>query len=89
MKLDYTSVDDKGIAAAGKTSLQLTELSLDTTNVTDKSVPISAQAMAGLRSLNLYHTYVTEKGVLDVKAALPGAVVVFDRDSSLPNRRSG
>jgi len=31
---------------------------------------------------------VTEKGMRDLKAAVPACEIVFDRDSSLPNRRS-
>jgi hypothetical protein len=86
VKLDYTSVDDKGLEFL-KTLPNVRELSLDTTNVTD----IGAQAlksMTGLKSLNLYHTLVTEKGMQDLKAALPSCEIVFDRDSARPNRRS-
>jgi len=43
--------------------------------------------MVNLRSLSLYHTLVSEKGYEQLKAALPDCRIVFDRDSSLPNRR--
>src|SRR5262245_21892683 len=43
--------------------------------------------MANLRFLNLYHTMVTEKGYEQLKVALPACQIIFDRDSSLPNRR--
>jgi hypothetical protein len=55
--------------------------------VTDNGVP-ALKSMIGLKSLNLYHTFVTEKGMQDLKTALPSCVIVFDRDSSLPSRRS-
>ena len=50
--------------------------------------PSILQAMAGLKALNLYHTFVTEKGWQEIKSALPGCEIVFDRDSGLPDRRS-
>ena len=46
------------------------------------------EVMSGLKTLNLYHTLVTEKGMRELKASLPSCEIVFDRDSSLPNRRS-
>jgi hypothetical protein len=65
---------------------RLRELRLDSTNVSDAGLA-SLRAMTELRSLNLYHTRVTEKGYEELKTALPGCQIVFDRDSSQPNRR--
>jgi len=86
LKLDYTSLDDKGVEFL-KTLPHLRELSLDATNLTDKGAE-GLQAMAGLKALNLYHTLVTEKGLQSLKAVLPQCAVVFDRDSALPTRRA-
>jgi hypothetical protein len=44
--------------------------------------------MASLKELNLYHTLVTDQGFKDLKAALPGCEIVYERDSALSNRRS-
>lgn len=85
LNLDYTSVDDKALELL-KTLPRLRELRLDSTDVTDAGV-VSLQTMATLRSLSLYHTLVTEKGYEQLKAELPDCRIVFDRDSSLPNRR--
>jgi hypothetical protein len=85
LRLDYTSLDDNGIASL-KTLPQLRELSLDATGVTDQGVQ-ALESMAGLKHLNLYHTLVTEKGIQELKTALPECRIVFDRDSALPNRR--
>jgi len=43
--------------------------------------------MTTLRLLNLYHTLVTEAGHASLKKALPDCKIVWDRESSLPNRR--
>jgi hypothetical protein len=86
VKLDYTAVDDKGVEFL-KTLPELRELTLDTTNITDKGAQ-ALKSAGGLKSLNLYHTLVTEKGISELKAGLPTCEIVFDRDSSLPNRRS-
>ena len=86
MKLDYTSIDDKAVEFL-KTLPAVSELSLDTTNVTDTGAQ-TLKSMSGLKTLNLYHTLVTEKGARELIAALPSCKIVFDRDSSLPNRRS-
>ena len=86
MKLDYTSVGDKGLESL-KTLPKLRELSLDSTGVTDKGAD-TLKTMAGLKVLNLYHTLVTEKGFGELKTALPDCKIVFDRDSALPNRRT-
>ena len=85
MKLDYTSVDDAGLASLQPLT-QLRELSLDTVNITDKSVPL-LKSFAKLQNLNLYHTYVTDKAELEIQTALPSCKIVYDRDSSLANRR--
>ena len=61
-------------------------LSLDSTHVTDKSANQLRQ-FTKLKTLNLYHTLVTPKGYAELKAALPGCRIIWDPDSSLPNRR--
>ena len=42
---------------------------------------------AKLKSLNLYHTLVTQKGYAELKSALHDCNIIWDADSSLPNRR--
>jgi hypothetical protein len=54
--------------------------------ITDAGVE-NLKSMSGLKVLNLYHTLVTEKGLAQLKAALPGCGITFDRDSALPARR--
>jgi hypothetical protein len=44
-------------------------------------------AHGSLTVLNLYHTLVTQKGYDSLRTALPACRIVWDRDSSLPNRR--
>jgi len=61
-------------------------LSLDSTHVTDKSARQLGQ-WAKLKSLNLYHTLVTQKGYSELKSALHDCQIIWDPDSSLPNRR--
>ena len=86
VKLDYTSVDDKGLGPLlGLPHLR--ELSLDSTGVTDKAAP-ELKSISSLTALNLYHTLITEKGLGELKGALPSCAILFDRDSALPSRRS-
>jgi hypothetical protein len=85
LKLDYTSVDDKGVESLKKLS-QLEELSMDTTGITDEGAKLLA-TMKSLKRLNIYHTFVTEKAMKELQAALPDCNIVYDRDSSQPNRR--
>ena len=54
--------------------------------ITDQGVP-DLKAMPELKVLNLYHTLVTEKGWTELKAALPGCNITFERDSASPARR--
>ena len=65
---------------------KLESLSLDSTQVTDKSASV-VRGFRGLTSLNLYLTLVTDKGLEQVRSALPHCHVIFDAESSLPNRR--
>jgi hypothetical protein len=76
----------KGLAvlAAGLKSLE--ELRLDTANLDDSAAPVLA-SMPNLKYVNLYHTMLTDKGYEALKQARPGLRVVYDRESSLPNRR--
>jgi hypothetical protein len=64
----------------------LSELLLDTAGITDAGLePLRTQA--NLKVLNLYHTLVTQKGFDSLRSALPACRIIWDRDSSLPNRR--
>lgn len=85
LRLDYTTIDDAGVAKFQALS-GLRELSLDSASLTDGAIP-ALSAMKGLKRLNLYHTMVTEEGHRKLRDALPQAEIVWDRDSSLPNRR--
>ncbi len=86
LDLDYTTVSDKGLGILRQALPHLVELTLDSANVSDASVE-TLRGMPGLRVLNLYHTLVTEKGFENLKKTLPECRIIFDRDSSLPNRR--
>jgi Leucine-rich repeat (LRR) protein len=85
LNLNYTQVTDAGLATL-KQLPALQDLALDTGAITDKGLDTLA-TMTNLRRLNLYHTLVTEAGQKRLQAALPACRIVFDRDSSLPNRR--
>src|SRR5262249_46471833 len=84
LDLDYTAVTDKGIAHLK--SMPLAELRLDSAGITDAGAE-QLHCMASLQFLNLYHTLVTEQCYRVLAAALPQCKIVWDRDSSLPNRR--
>jgi hypothetical protein len=62
------------------------DLSLDTGNITDAGAEVLSK-MTTLKRLNLYHTLVSEKAYETLKRSLPECTIVYDRDSSLPNRR--
>jgi tRNA U38,U39,U40 pseudouridine synthase TruA len=78
-------VTDTGIATL-KALTNLADLDLDSAGVTDAGID-ALQAHASLKVLNLYHTLVTEKGYAKLKTGLPECRIVWDRDSSMPNRR--
>ena len=84
LNLDYTAVTDKGMAYLKL--LPLAELRLDSAGITDAGAE-QLKSMASLKVLNLYHTLVTEDAYRALAAALPQCKIVWDRDSSLPNRR--
>ncbi len=86
LNLDYTGITDKGVAALAEALPDIETLRLDTGNITDASVPVLSR-LKKLRELNLYHTLVTQEGFDKLKAALPETRIIWDRDSSLPNRR--
>jgi dihydroorotase/N-acyl-D-amino-acid deacylase len=86
LNLDYTTVSDKSLQLLRQSLPKLVELRLDSANISDAGLQ-TLRGMAGLRVLNLYHTLVTEKGYEDLKKNLPDCRIIFDRDSSLPNRR--
>ena len=83
--LDYTEIGDKGLTQIGNLKA-LATLSLDSTHVTDSSIDVMKR-FSRLGRLNLYHTLVTDKGFGQLRQALPDCHVVFDAESSLPNRR--
>jgi len=85
LNLDYTAVSDAGLAHLARLE-RLTELKLNSATVTDAGLA-QLKALAGLQVLNLYHTLVTEKGYQELRAALPNCRIIWDRNSSLPNRR--
>ncbi|MBS1831430.1 MAG: hypothetical protein JST65_01885 [Acidobacteria bacterium] len=84
LNLDYTPFGDEGLKTIA--ALPLVELRLDSANISDAAVD-SLSAIKTLRLLNLYHTLVSEDAFHKLSAALPGAKIIWDRDSKLPNRR--
>ena len=86
LALNYTTISDKGLATLKQALPNLVELNLDSADISDAGVEI-LRTMPGLKVLNLYHTLVTEKAYEDLKKSLPDCRIIFDRDSSLPNRR--
>ena len=86
LNLDYTTVSDKGVALMAASLPRLESLLLDSAAITDKAVE-SFEQMKSLKELNLYHTLVTQAGFDRLKLALPECKIVYDRESSLPNRR--
>ena len=85
LSLNYAELKSDGL----KPLLALAKLewlSLDSTLIDDAAVPLLSQ-MKSLRDLNLYHTLISPKGFVDLKAALPGCKIIWDKDSNLPNRR--
>lgn len=85
LDLSYAELDDEGLAKLTPlTALEL--LNLDSTHVTDAGVPLLA-GFAKLRRLDLYHSLLSAQGSAKLKAALPGAEVVWDQGSSMPHRR--
>ncbi len=86
LNLDYTAVSDKGVETLRAALPQLVELRLDTANITDAAVE-TLGGFAHLKYLNLYHTLVTEQALEKLKKAMPDCRIVYDVESSLPNRR--
>ena len=86
LDLNYTPIGNAGIARlSGLTNLA--DLSLDSVELTDAGVAPLA-GLRSLRQLDLYHTLVTDKGFEQLKAALPGCVIHYVRDSAKRERRS-
>ena len=80
---------EKGLAALEivlQILRQLTELSLESTHITDKSLAL-LRGFPNLRELNLYHTLIGSQAEAQLKSALPQCHIVWEADSSLPNRR--
>ena len=77
---------DAGSAMWHESLPGLLELHVDSAGLTDAGVATLGK-MSGLIYLNLYHTLVTEKAYRELKAALPDCQIVWDRESSMPNRR--
>jgi len=61
-------------------------LRLDSAGITDAGVT-SLSSIRDLKMVNLYHTLVSEKGFAQLKKAQPECEIVWERESSLPNRR--
>jgi hypothetical protein len=85
LNLDYTKTGDEGLAHLRRLPA-LEELRLDSANITDAGAAHLA-AMKQLRLLNLYHTLVGEAAYQRLRRELPACRIIWDRDSSLPNRR--
>ena len=85
LNLDYTKVTGAGLARLHPLK-NLRELRLNSAAIGDDNIGELA-AFPALRRLNIYHTLVTDKGFEKLKSALPRCEVIYDRDSSLPNRR--
>jgi hypothetical protein len=85
LNLDNGEVTDAGLQHLSELK-QLVELSLDNTHITDKSVPV-LRGLQKLQRLNLYHTFLTPGANAELKSALPGCLIIFDKESSRPNRR--
>ena len=85
LNLDYTAVTDKGVETL-RALPALRELRLDSATITDASAPVFT-AMPGLKFLGIYHTLVTERAHGEIRSALPGCKILWERESSLPNRR--
>ena len=84
LHLDYTDISDEGLALLHGSAIE--ELRLDAAAVSDKAIE-SLASLSSLKRLDLYHTFVTEAGKQRLQAALPDCDIVFDADSSRPNRR--
>ena len=54
--------------------------------ITDEGIKY-LETIRGLKKLDLYHTLVTVEGKAALERALPECEIVFDADSSKPNRR--
>ena len=87
LNLDYTAVTGAGIALLQSLAV-LQELRLDSAEAGDESIE-SLASLTNLKVLNLYHTLVSEAGFKTLRSKLPGCEIIWDRDSALPNRRSG
>jgi len=85
LNLDNGEITDEGLKALAELK-QLAELSLDNTHVTDKSVAV-LRGLQRLTKLNMYHTFLTAEGQSEMKSALPGCEITWDKESSRPNRR--
>jgi Leucine-rich repeat (LRR) protein len=85
LTLDYAELGNEGVSTLSALA-KLEYLSLDSTLINDGAVA-ALSSMKSLKELNLYHTLVTPEGFAALKAALPGCRIIWDKDSSLPNRR--
>jgi Leucine-rich repeat (LRR) protein len=85
LSLDYGEITDAGLRHLAQLK-RLTDLSLDSTHITDESIA-SLELFPNLKTVNLYHTLITSQGHTRLKTTLPGAKIIWDPESSLPNRR--
>lgn len=86
LNLDYTNLSGKGLAILAGALVSLEELRLDTANLDDTAAAVLG-AMPKLKYVNVYHTMITDKGHEALRKLRPDLQVIYDRDSSLPNRR--
>jgi hypothetical protein len=85
-QLTITKVTDPGSAVKkGDIVLELDSSELKLLKAQAEVEPL--KLLVNLKVLNLYHTLVTERGFETLKASLPNCRIIWDRESSLPNRR--
>jgi internalin A len=86
LSLEFTAVDDAGFAKLANLSSMM-ELHLDHVALTDASVKLLT-GMSKLSYLDLYHTGFSEQGYENLKKALPGCNINWNKDSTKRERRT-
>jgi hypothetical protein len=84
--LEYTAIDDAGFAKLTNLTSMM-ELHLDHVALTDASVKLLT-GMSKLNYLDLYHTGFSEQGYENLKKALPGCNINWNKDSTKRERRT-
>ena len=85
LDLAYAELDEEGLEKLVPLG-QLESLNLDSTHITDAGV-VFLSGFVHLRHLDLYHSLLSEQGLQKLRAALPQARIVWDKDSGMPHRR--